>query len=192
LRLVGGSGLGSGPNSGVDERTTQLPDGIPSIRRPQVHAGKRSGLAPSRLVLADDDRPLRAARTSDAPERSIARENREASINRDLDPRDPRWQVALETASRLEGSLLTFERRRAILAFAAKVGVRPFDANLIIAAVQDRARRGEPLEDARSTVLIAAPVVRRPRRRSRSIAVYATTAILAIAAHAALAWYLVH
>lgn len=110
-----------------------------------------------------------------------------------LDSSDPRWMVAVETAGQLEGSLLTFERRRRILALAQRVGVRPFDANLIIAAVQDRARRGEPLSAAMSTVALTAAAA--PRRRfallSREALPYTATAVAAVLLHVVGAWIIV-
>jgi hypothetical protein len=48
----------------------------------------------------------------------------------------------------LEGgrtALLTPDRRRRLVTLATKMGLRPFDAALIIAIVQDAARAGEPL-----------------------------------------------
>jgi hypothetical protein len=73
-----------------------------------------------------------------------------------------------------------------VLAFAARVGVRTFDANLIIAAVQDRARRGEPLESTMSTVALAAAPRAARDRGDRWL--YVMTALAAIALHALLGW----
>ncbi|MCU0688393.1 MAG: hypothetical protein MUE97_01425 [Phycisphaerales bacterium] len=56
---------------------------------------------------------------------------------------DPRWQVAVRTNYLLDGgraALLTPERRRAVLDLAETLGLRAFDANLIIAIVQDSRR----------------------------------------------------
>jgi hypothetical protein len=119
----------------------------------------------------------------------VTQANVESAYATDLDPQDPRWLVAVETASHLEGSLLSFERRQRVLAFAARVGVRTFDANLIIAAVQDRARRGEPLESALGTVAMAALPRPNPTRvTSRDRRLYFITALIAVAAHLALGW----
>lgn len=46
----------------------------------------------------------------------------------------------------LEGSLVSADSRASILSEARKLGVRPFDASLMIALAQDRARRGESLD----------------------------------------------
>ena len=96
-----------------------------------------------------DARAERVFRSAVAHETLLARETA-----RDLrfDPGDARWRLAIETSRRLQGVLLPFEDRRRILALANRLGVRPFDANLIVAVVQDRARRGEPLESAASTI----------------------------------------
>jgi hypothetical protein len=62
---------------------------------------------------------------------------------------DPRWVLAMRTAGLLEGgraALLTPERRRRLTSLASRMGVRPFDAALVIAVVQDAARAGmDPL-----------------------------------------------
>ncbi len=147
-------------------------------------------------LVGGEDAPAGDVRTEpsarrprpDQSRREVARANLEASVNNELDPRDPRWMVAVEAASKMEGSLLSFEHRRAVLAFAAKVGVRPFDANLIIAAVQDRARRGEDVEEAMPTVALTA----RPRPgilsgRLRSPWPYLCLAAVAVAFHVWLA-----
>ncbi len=64
-----------------------------------------------------------------------------------IEPSDARWLLAARVALALDGGragLLTPEQRDAVLRFAGRLGVRPFDAHVIIALVQDRARRGEP------------------------------------------------
>ncbi len=72
----------------------------------------------------------------------IAGENRAAAAT-DMDPTDPRWVLALRVAQSLEGAQLRPHKRERLLQLATHLGMRPFDANLIIALVQDRARRGE-------------------------------------------------
>lgn len=89
--------------------------------------------------------PLRLVGTSpsaaDSPAaRAIARENRAASLAADLDPADPRWVLAARTRAELQGASLTADRRERLLGLAHDLGMRPFDANLVIAIVQDEAR----------------------------------------------------
>ena len=55
---------------------------------------------------------------------------------------DPRWAMAVRTAEQLQGTVLSPERRQRLLEMGRILGLSPFDSNLIIAIVQDRARRG--------------------------------------------------
>ena len=87
---------------------------------------------------------------------AVARENRAAAGNTKLSPTDPRWVLAVRAYSQLQGSALTPERRERVLETARLLGVRPFDANLIIAIAQDHARRGETLAEAAPTLSIVA------------------------------------
>lgn len=59
---------------------------------------------------------------------------------------DPRWVFAVLATKALEGgraAILRPEARQRLLREAARMGLRPFDANLVIAVVQDGARSGE-------------------------------------------------
>lgn len=111
--------------------------------------------ATSRLTV---DRRLRAALDTRAERvfrRAVAHETllaRETARDRTFDPTDARWQLATETQRALQGAVLAFEDRRRLLAMANRLGIRAFDANLILALVQDRARRGEPIEAAAETI----------------------------------------
>ena len=64
-------------------------------------------------------------------------------------PTDPRWVVAVRVAEQLQGgqaAILAPEDRRRLVALAERLGLRAFDAALIIAIVQDAARSGlDPL-----------------------------------------------
>ncbi len=59
-----------------------------------------------------------------------------------VSPSDPRWVLALRTAEALQGSLITPEKRQALVRLGKVMGLTAFDANLVIAIVQDQARRG--------------------------------------------------
>jgi hypothetical protein len=72
--------------------------------------------------------------------RAIERENRLAAARFDLDPGDPRWLLASRTAMALEGTALPADSRDRILRLAHDLRLRPFEANMIIAIVQDEAR----------------------------------------------------
>ena len=55
---------------------------------------------------------------------------------------DPRWVLAVRTAELLEGPVLVPEKRQKLLGVGAAMGLSPFDTALVIAMVQDQARRG--------------------------------------------------
>ncbi len=57
-------------------------------------------------------------------------------------PTDPRWVLAIRTAAELNGEVLPADRRQRLLRLGRLLGLTPFDTNLIIAIVQDQARRG--------------------------------------------------
>lgn len=78
---------------------------------------------------------------------AVARENALAATAAD----DTRAAFARRVADTLEGgraAILRPEMRRDLVAAAVGEGLRPFDAHLVIAVVQDAARRGEDLEGA--------------------------------------------
>ena len=78
-----------------------------------------------------------------APRLRVAQENREASA---LSAVDPRWVFAVQVAGSIEGgraAILPPARRQRLISIAAGLGLRVFDANLIIAVVQDGIRSGE-------------------------------------------------
>lgn len=62
---------------------------------------------------------------------------------------DPRWVVAARAAAQLQGgqaAILAPDQRRRLVAMAEHLGLRAFDAGLIIAIVQDAVRCGlDPL-----------------------------------------------
>ncbi|MDX2132705.1 MAG: hypothetical protein SFY69_11710 [Planctomycetota bacterium] len=103
-----------------------------------------------RLIRAEDDAdpalgqappaPPAASRVSD-----VARENHLAAR---LDDADVRAAFAIDVARAIEGgraAVLRPENRRRLVAAAVKQGLREFDAHLVIAIVQDAARRAEPV-----------------------------------------------
>lgn len=82
-------------------------------------------------------KPLRAKLAGD-----VGAENRRAAT---LSDRDARRIIAQRVAENIDGGragILVPERRQALVATAQRLGMRTFDANLIIAIVQDRFRRG--------------------------------------------------
>jgi hypothetical protein len=60
---------------------------------------------------------------------------------------DPRWVLAVRTAEQLQGPILPPERRERLIALGRMLRLSPFDSNLVIAIVQDQARRGYAPQD---------------------------------------------
>lgn len=57
-------------------------------------------------------------------------------------PTDPRWVLAVRTAESLQGDILPPANREALMRFGKALGLTPFDSCLVLAIVQDQARRG--------------------------------------------------
>lgn len=84
----------------------------------------------------------RDGRVSAARRASVGAENRSATT---LTPDDARLITAKLAAEAIEGgraAIIRPEVRRRLVATATGMGLRPFDANLVIAIVQDDARTG--------------------------------------------------
>lgn len=131
--------------------------------------GRHPGLRLVRTELSPESnsrhtRPLRAKLANE-----VGTENRRSAALSDQDARRIMAQRVAENIDGGRAGILVPERRRALVSTAERMGMRPFDANLIIAVVQDRFRRGllgsagagrdERLE------LIAAPHGAGPSRR---------------------------
>ena len=127
--------------------------------------------------------------TAQRARQAVASENRAAAANPALDPTDPRWVLAVRAYSQLQGTALTFDRRQRLLRTADGLGVRPFDANMIIAIVQDHARRGNDLRDAAGTVALLEPPPRRRRREEFTLR-WASAIMTALVANIFLIWWL--
>jgi hypothetical protein len=96
--------------------------------------------------------------------------------------------LATRVSSQLQGTALTWDRRQRVLEVAERLGVRPFDANLIIAIVQDHARRGRTLSDAAGTIaLLDTPM--QPTGRFEWLRWLAAVSA-AVVANALLIWWL--
>jgi len=89
----------------------------------------------------------RAAEVLEEARRRVALENRLAADAPGLSPEAPHLRLAGRVAAALEGAVLPPERRDDIVRHARELGIREFDAHLVIAVIQDRVRRGESLED---------------------------------------------
>lgn len=116
----------------------------------------------------------------------IAQENRSAAL---IGPSDARWIFATSVAAGLEGgrlALLRPQSRQRLLVRAEELGLRPFDANLVIAIVQDAAQGGRALSRDTQERLVMVPLV----RGAASVApqVLASLALAAVTLYALVHW----
>ena len=99
-------------------------------------------------------------------------------------PTDPRWVLAVRTAEQMEGEILSPERREQLQRLGKVLGLTPFSVSLIIAIIQDQARRGYAAEDCPTAGEPQLRMVRLPGesgRRSRAFRLaFAVAAMLAI------------
>lgn len=148
---------------------------------------------PPRLRIVGTEDPEAVANWTEAPQvrRQVIHENRLAAYNRALNPTDPRWVLAVRAYSQLQGSTLTPERRERVMKTADQLGIRPFDANLVIAIVQDHARTGLDLGEAQPTLaLLREPSTSRPGRWTILLRWAAAIAAAAVANALLIRWFL--
>ena len=113
------------------------PPGYPGVAEPASDLGALRDSARPEIAPPPPPAQIRAAT------RDIARENRRAAS---LSQSEAREILTLRVTELLQGgraAILTPERRSRAIRIARMLGVRDFDAHLVIAVVQDRARRGE-------------------------------------------------
>lgn len=111
-------------------------------------------------------------------------------------PLDPRWMLAVRTTHQLEGSILSPEKREVLIREGVESGLTPFEANLVIAIVQEQARRGVPtvwcaLAGEEQLRMIPLPREQDSSRKARWMLRASWIALAVLAAEAAmLAWCL--
>ena len=120
--------------------------------------------------------PSGAPLVAGSPQRSLAHPIQES--------RDPRWVLALRVAEQVEGTILVPERREKLVRLGRMIGLTAFDSNLVIAIVQDQARRGcSPSDCPRAgesqLAMISLPAAR-TRRRQRNHSRVMTAAMVAV------------
>jgi hypothetical protein len=94
----------------------------------------------------------------------IALENRRAAELRPPDTADLFANCVLGALEGGRAAILVPERRARLLALATRLGLRPFDANLVIALAQDRVRRGEAASPLPGFAASSRPPIRTGRR----------------------------
>ncbi len=130
-----------------------------------------------RLVLRGaGDRPVVSRRTRTQPNPPA------------LEVNDPRWVMAVRVRESLQGTCLTAESRRRVIRIGRLLGLTDFDCNVIIAIVQDAARRGEDIHSAADTLHVVPQ--RKPQPRCAKWRTVAWVASL-LALEAVVIWALV-
>ncbi len=136
--------------------------------------------------------PLRLAGQWDKPKTQAKPNRPDSESPAPLAATDPRWVLAHRTAEQMQGSLLSPERRQRLVRLGKVMGLTAFDANLVIAIVQDQARRGIPLSDcpaAGTDQLALVPGVRLAKRIPWASVLKWVAAILVLEAFV-LAWFM--
>jgi hypothetical protein len=106
-------------------------------------AGSQASIPALRLVNEGAFPDASSSRAHHAPHLRTVLENKIAS---QISAIDPRWVFAVQVAKNLDGgraASLAPDRRKRLVAAGVGMGLRTFDANLIIAVVQDGVRTGE-------------------------------------------------
>lgn len=157
-------------NTNHDQRTGRMQTPRPVSRRRLVRkpapgttpaSSFRAHPAPTRESPGPAEPPLRLVGDNAAPDMKVPVQN-PAPIT---DPADPRWVLAIRTAERLQGSVLPPEDRDKLTRLGKVMGLTAFDCALVLAIVQDQARRGIPPANCPAAgqsqlALIPLPVVR--------------------------------
>ena len=120
--------MGRGTSGPRARRIRTLPTHLANLPV-EVNAPRRPATSRLRLTPGSADTPPAAVRNA-PPSTPLQGSS------------DPRWVLAVRTAELLQGNILSPERRERIVRMAKLFDLTPFDANMIIAIVQDQARRG--------------------------------------------------
>lgn len=145
-------------NAGAPSPSHAFPGDSPIARLVAAKVGFASGMngfapvvrSPLHRVESDTHahavtRAVTTLRLVQDPHEAVISENRRAA---ELSETDVRWALAIKVADTLEGGTLAMlrpERRRQLMTHARRIGLRDFDTSLVIAVVQDAARRAEPI-----------------------------------------------
>lgn len=115
----------------------RFPVGVISRGKPAASSEEAwaNALAHRRRILTNQaENQSRGYRTSTA--------NPRETTDQPLQPDDPRWVLAIRASQALQGTILTLDHREKLVSLGKKLGLTAFDSNLILAVVQDQARRG--------------------------------------------------
>jgi len=89
-----------------------------------------------------------------------------------LSATDPRWVLARRVSEAMQGAVLEPAQRDRLIRLGRVMGLNAFESNLVIAIVQDQARRGLTIDGAVASLGMVPISGRRPRSRWRRVAVW--------------------
>ena len=107
-------------------------------------------------LVGHRDPEARHAWTTTELQQDVTKENK-AAAGLKTPTLDPRWHLATQAYRQLQQGPLTPGQRERLIGEADGLGLRPFDASLIIAIAQDHARTGRPLLEAEPTLMLVNP-----------------------------------
>lgn len=95
-------------------------------------------------------------------------------------PTDPRWVLAVRTGEQLQGDILAPDRREKLQRIGKLLGLTPFDVSLVIAIVQDQARRGYAPEHCPTAGQAQLCMVGLPQHTQRQRLIWTTAVAVAV------------
>ena len=79
---------------------------------------------------------------------------------------DPRWVLATRVREAMEGAVLEPARRDRLIRLGRIMGLNTFESNLVIAIVQDQARRGLDMDNAAASLNMVPMSGKSPARQA--------------------------
>lgn len=101
---------------------------------------------------------------------------------------DPRWALAVQVSHRLEGDVLRPDHRTALNRIGKALGLNAFQCALVIAIVQDQARRGLSVQAAADSLAFVPLTTPTPRHGRMARVLVWTAVALAAEVVAVLIW----
>ena len=108
-------------------------------------------------LVGHEDPESAAAWNRMAAQSDISEENLSAA-RLHLGNVDPRWRLARLAYDTLRNGPISAQQREGLVQEGGTLGLRPFDASLIIAIAQDHARTGRSLAEVAPTLRLVDPV----------------------------------
>jgi len=148
-------------------RSTDEPRGPWSPRAADLR--KASSLVAGRAYPLPKGTPRHLRLVGQRDARQLPANETNAAARALLGATDPRWVLALRVAEQMQGTLLAPDARERLIRLGKTMGLTPFDANLVIAIIQDQARRGFAPERCASAGAAMLRMVPLPRPKDRFV-----------------------